>query len=79
VNASFFVFAFEEKRAEHRPHLLARFSPVLGFLGYMLCSFVWMVCSFAHFFHFHISVIFIISSNKLVIINLGSKKVICII
>jgi hypothetical protein len=38
-SASFFVLAFEEKRAEW-PHLLAGFSPVLGFPGYILCLFV---------------------------------------
>jgi hypothetical protein len=37
-------FITEAKRVEHRPHLLAGFSPVLGFLGQILCSFVWMVC-----------------------------------
>jgi hypothetical protein len=38
-SSSLFVLSFEEKRAE-RPHLLAVFSPVLGFSGYKLCLFV---------------------------------------
>jgi hypothetical protein len=32
-------FYTREKR-EEKPHLLAGFSPVLGFLGYILCLFV---------------------------------------
>jgi hypothetical protein len=38
-SASFFVLAFEEKRAE-QPHLLVGFSPILGFPGHILCLFV---------------------------------------
>jgi hypothetical protein len=37
--ASFFVLAFEEKRVEG-PHIIVGFSPVLGFLGYILCLFM---------------------------------------
>jgi hypothetical protein len=33
-------FITEEKRAKHKPHLLAEFSFVLGFPGYILCSFM---------------------------------------
>jgi hypothetical protein len=69
------IFITEEKREEHRPHLLAGFSPILGFPGYILCSFVWMVCSFSCSFIFVFSVIFINLSNKLVIINLRSKEI----
>jgi hypothetical protein len=50
-------FIIEPKRAEHRPHLLDRFYLVLGFLGQIFCSFVWMVCILCSFFHFNISVI----------------------
>jgi hypothetical protein len=46
------IFITEEKREEHRPHLLAGFSPILGFLGYILCSIVWMVCIFSCSFIF---------------------------
>jgi hypothetical protein len=35
-SACFCVLSFEEKREEW-PHLLVGFSPVLGFLGYILC------------------------------------------
>jgi hypothetical protein len=38
-SASFFVLAFEEKKVEGL-HLVARFSPTLGFLGYILCLFL---------------------------------------
>jgi hypothetical protein len=38
-NTSFFVLAFAEIRVEW-PHLLFRFSLLLGFLGYILCLFV---------------------------------------
>jgi hypothetical protein len=54
-----FIFITEEKRAEHRPRLLAGFSLVLGFLLYILCSFVWMVCSFTCSFIFVFQFIFI--------------------
>ena len=41
-------FYTREKRAE-QPHLLARFSPVLGFLGHILCLFVDGVIVFYYF------------------------------
>jgi hypothetical protein len=68
----------EEKRAKHRLHLLARFSHVSCFLGHILCLLVWMVCSFVGSF---ISILFISINlrTKLVIINLRSKIINCII
>jgi hypothetical protein len=42
-----------EKRAE-QPHLLARFSPVLSFLGHILCLFVDGVCIYFYSLFFHI-------------------------
>jgi hypothetical protein len=71
-------FITEKKRVEHRPHLLVGFSPILGFLGHILCSFVWMVCSFACSF-ISVLVISINLSTMLVIINLRSKVINCII
>jgi hypothetical protein len=38
-SASFFILAFEEKRAE-RPHLQANSSPILGFPSHSLCLIV---------------------------------------
>jgi len=38
-STSFFVLAFEEIRVEW-PHLLVRFSPLLGFQRYILCLFL---------------------------------------
>jgi hypothetical protein len=49
-------------------HLLARFSPILGYLGYIFCSFY---C----FFIILISIIYINLSTDLVIINMISKVI----
>jgi hypothetical protein len=61
-------FINEEKSAEKRPHLLVGLSPILGFPGYILCSFVWMVCIFSY------SIIFINLSNRLLVTILRSKE-----
>jgi len=42
----------KRKRVETRSHLLVGFSLVFGFLDHILCSIVWIVYSFACFFHF---------------------------
>jgi hypothetical protein len=71
-------FITKKKRAEHRSHLLVGFSPISGFPGHILCSFMWMVCSFACSFTL-VSFISINLSIKLVVINLRSKVIKCII
>jgi hypothetical protein len=59
-------------------HLLDRFSPISGFLSYILCSFVWLVCSFSYSF-----ILFLLISinlrTKLVIINIRSNVINCLI
>jgi hypothetical protein len=72
-------FIIDEKRAKHIPHLLAGFSPVSGFLSHIPCSFVWLVCSFACSFIFEFQLFSINLNTKLVIINLRSKEINCII
>jgi hypothetical protein len=42
-SASFFVlasFLYQRKESREQPHLLAGFSPILGFPGHILCLFV---------------------------------------
>jgi hypothetical protein len=63
--------------AEHRPHVLAEFSLVSGFLGYILCSIAWMVCIFHVLSFFNFS--YFINSSTKPIINLESKEIIYII
>jgi hypothetical protein len=56
----FFVLTFEETRAE-RPHLLAEFSPVLGFPCYILCLSMMVyvnICLCSLFFVFNLFHIF---------------------
>jgi hypothetical protein len=71
----YFLSVTEEKRAKHSPHLLDGLSPISGFLGYILCSVLWMVCSFDYSLFFRIFLIFINLKNKLVVANLRSKEI----
>jgi hypothetical protein len=66
-------FITVEKIIEYRPHLIVGFYPILGFPGYILCSFCeWCVLLFSLFF-LHFSY-FINLSIKLVIINMRYEE-----
>jgi hypothetical protein len=72
-------FYIREKRAE-KPHLLAGFSPVLGFPGHILCLFVDGVCIYlcSLFFTFELFHMFFLR-RKSVIKSLRSKGKITLI